>query len=110
MLKSSEGRGAIRVQFSKNPMGSRDYSRMMYAPMAGVQVPPGVPAGAPLAPVGGHIGAMSHMPGMYFVPAPDMPFPNDPNGPGAVHASNGDPINRSNDQTRASGAPSLLEH
>lgn len=88
VLKSSAGRGPIRVQFSKNPMGSRDYGRMMYAPMAAVQLPPGVPAGPHIGAMGA-IGAIGHMPGMYFVPSPDMPFPNpEQSGPGAEHASN----------------------
>jgi len=54
VLKSSSGRGAIRVQYSKNPLGSRGDSRLLYAPV-----------GSGLAPVGS-------APGMYFV-QPQLP-------------------------------------
>lgn len=101
VLESSGGRGAIRVQFSKNPLGSRGDSRVMFAPVAGVQVPHGVaPVAqvAQVAPVGsvggppvGAVGSVGAPPGMYFVQTPGMTFPSDQ---GAHMVSNEGPFNR----------------
>ena len=70
VLKSSSGRGAIRVQYSKNPLGSRGDSRLLFAPVGSGLGP--VPVGSGLGPVpvgsgcvpGAPVGSA---PGMYFV-------------------------------------------
>ena len=87
VLNSSAGRGAIRVQYSKNPLGSRGEPRLVYAPVAnggmGGVVPgvlpaavpssvggmaPGVPAGVhPAHGVHAAPGVPGTPPGMFFV-------------------------------------------